>query len=89
MVAAAAFVAAVVLLLRQESRDGRYLDSGSAVPLGTHGYGAAVRGGVQPVKVLPRPRDPPSCVALPRPVCHERVKRARARSAEGRAGQMK
>ncbi len=56
MVATAAFVAAAVLLLRQESRDGRYLDSGRVGPLGTQSPGAAVWGGVQ---VLPRPsRDP-------------------------------
>lgn len=54
MVATAAFVAAAVLLLRQESRDGRYLDI--AGPLGTQSPGAAVWGSVQ---VLPRPsRDP-------------------------------
>lgn len=55
MVATAAFVAAAMLLLRQESWDGRYPDSGSAGPLGMQNHGAAVRGGVQFVKVPSRP----------------------------------
>ena len=80
VVATAAFVAAAVLLLRQESRDGRYLDSSSAGPLGTQTHGAAVRGGI---KVLPRPLVTPRAAPFSKPVCRKQVKRACAWSVEG------
>lgn len=84
VVATAAFVAAAVLLLRQESWDGRYTDSGSAAPLGMQNHGAAVRGGVQLGKVLSRPLV--TLMRGPSQICLPQASVARTWSANRRGG---